>query len=464
MCFDSPIARTAGESTRRCVSVANVQVSVVPDILALQDRLVSPFCGIIRKLHRVHKDVLEPAVPYIWRAEIANHRFASARDEKVIVASGKGLTQAAAMRSALGESVERYCALRVPGERSRIARRTDLIGASLDPARLVLHSPEQLETLPYHHYSQDTALAWVEGEDLTSGARIWLPAQAVYLVTPTDSPTLFQTTSNGLAAGQTPAHAKLAAVLEVVERDAFLTAWYHRLPVRRLNWARHPDPDIVGIGRAYLHRDVAIELYLLPSDHEIPVVAALAIEEGDDGVAAVVGLGAHRSLARAAASAMMEVGQVRPALRMKLRDAKVRNRRDELVGDPSLVSELEDHDLLYTDRRMLGAFSTWRSSALPTVTDFTDDHEEPAADLAWVLARLNGVGSQVQVCDVSTPDIAALHLHVFRAIVDDFQPIHFGEAEFRRGGSRFYEMPKRLGLADGRVAYANLNPLPHPLS
>ncbi len=448
----------------RCVSVANVQVTAVPDILALQDSLVSPFCGIIRKLHRVHKDPLEPAIPYIWRAEISNHRFTKSGNEQTVVASGKGLSQEAAMRSALGESIERYCALRFPATGYTVAKRRDLAGHALDPATLVLHTPEQLEALPYDRYGDDTSLAWVEGENLMSGDPIWLPAQAVYLISPTDSATLFQTTSNGLAAGSTAHHAKLRALLEVVERDAFLGSWYHRLPVCKLDWRYHPNREIVGIGHAYARRNVAIELYLLPCEHKIPVIVALATEERDDGLAVVVGLGVDRSLARAAASAVLEVGQVRPALRIKLRDPKVRARREELVANPSLVSKLEDHDLLYTDRRMLWAFDMWRSSHLPIITEFTDDHDDAIVDLVWVLQQLTDIGAQAHVYEVTTPDIASLGLHVFRAIIEDFQPIHFGEAEFRREARRFYEIPMRLGRADTPVTYADLNPLPHPLS
>ena len=46
---------------------------------------------------------------------------------------------------------------------------------------------------------------------------------------------------------------------------------------------------------------------------------------------------------------------------MKLRDPEILARREELVKDPALVAELEDHDLLYTDRRMLHSFDEWRA-------------------------------------------------------------------------------------------------------
>ena len=149
--------------------MANDQVTACADILALHDRLVSPFCGVIRKLHRVHKDILEPAIPYIWRAEIANHRFTKSENDHTVVASGKGLSQAAAIRSALGESVERYCALRFPTAGCKIAMRRDLEGRTLDPVTLVLHTPEQLKSLSYQQYCDDTELSWVLGEDMMEG-------------------------------------------------------------------------------------------------------------------------------------------------------------------------------------------------------------------------------------------------------------------------------------------------------
>jgi ribosomal protein S12 methylthiotransferase accessory factor len=431
------------------------------DIFDLQPQLVSPYCGVIRKLHRVHKDVLEPAVPYIWRAEIANHRFAPCEDGP-IVASGKGITQADAIRSALGESVERYCALRFPTD-CVVARYEDLDGAALDPTELVLHAPERAEALGYSAYNENTTLAWMCGIDLSRKADIQIPAQAVYLMPPPDTPELFETTSNGLAAGPTAEAAQLGGLLEVVERDAFLNTWYHRLVPARLDWRAHPDGNIRSIGQTYARRRVEIELYSLPTDHGIPVVLGMAVDLSGNGPAVVIGLGCSRRIEKAAASAMLEVAQVRPAIRMKLRDAKVLDRREKLLADHTQVTELEDHDLLYTDLSMLSAFDIWRSTQ--AVALFGDEGDLDAGeDLAWLVHKLESVGANACVCDVTTPDIAALGLHVWRGIVPDFQPIHFGEAKFRSGGTRLYEMPMRLGFADHTVTRAELNPLPHPLS
>jgi ribosomal protein S12 methylthiotransferase accessory factor len=437
--------------------------AAAPDILALEDQLVSPLCGIVRELSRVHKDPVEPALPLIWRTLIANHQFSHDSVESVNTASGKGLDHDSARRGALGEAVERYCALRLPAERVRIGPAAALPGPALDPRALVLYAEDQYPALDYEPYADGMALAWVEARHLDGGGPVWVPAEAAFLSRAEGTPLLAQATSNGLAAGASWSAAALGALCEVIERDAFIIAWYNRLPVRRIDWRGLPDAGVRGVAEAYARRGVAIELYRLPADHPIPVFAAVGFEDWPGGLAAVVGLGCDLSPAKAAAGAILEVGQVRAPLRQRVRRPESLERRDVLVADPSQVAELEDHDLLYTDPRMIGAFDLWRGAA-----EEEGVWDEPPADvearLATVAGALGAIGAKACICDLTTPDIAGLGLTVVRAIIEDFQPIHFGETEIRLGGSRLYELPARIGLAAGPTARADLNPLPHPLA
>ncbi|HYD37244.1 MAG TPA: YcaO-like family protein [Allosphingosinicella sp.] len=434
------------------------------DILALEPRLVSPLCGIVRRLHRVYKDTAEPPKPFIWRAEISNHRFAPSPGEHVTTASGKGCDHDSARRGALGEAVERYCALRLPLEGVRIAPRCELPGRALDPRALVLYSDDQYAALPYARYEEAMALDWVEGECLTEPGPCWLPVQAIYLSESEGLPLLAQQTSNGLAAGATKADATLRALLEIVERDAFMAAWYNRLEGAPVDWRGLPDDGARGVAESYRRRGVDIRLVRLPADHRIPVFAAIGLDPAPGGIAAVVGLGCDLSPARAAAGAILEVGQVRPALRMRLRQDGTRERREALVADPSQVSDLEDHDLLYTDARMLGAFDMWLQGPA-AAGDWTEPEAAgAAARLEALLAEIAATGAAAHACDITTPDIAALGLSVVRAVAEDFQPIHFGEGEARLGGRRLYDLPRRLGRAAAAATRASLNPLPHPLS
>jgi hypothetical protein len=55
-------------------------------------------------------------------------------------------------------------------------------------------------------------------------------------------------------------------------------------------------------------------------------------------------------------------------------------------------------------------------------------------------------------------------VHVARAILPGFQPIHFGHGEPRLGGTRVFELPRKLGLRTDVTGPRDINPLPHPLS
>jgi ribosomal protein S12 methylthiotransferase accessory factor len=158
------------------------------------------------------------------------------------------------------------------------------------------------------------------------------------------------------------------------------------------------------------------------------------------------------------------VAQVRPALRRRRRDPETKQRIEELVADPHLVAELEDHDLLYSHKGSLGAFAflfdrpavvqAWE----PSVPEKQIDGIQRLAD------HCHSMGSDLLYCDLTPPDMLALGLHTVRAIIPNCQPIHFGWKERRLGGDRLYDLPRHLKIASSRTTIEQLNPDPHPLA
>jgi ribosomal protein S12 methylthiotransferase accessory factor len=437
------------------------------DILAAESRLVGRRCGVVRTCRPVTKDASEPATPYIVRAELANHRFLSGTGDEFVVASGKGFTPRQARASALGEAVERYSGSLGAGVVVHNAPRAALPGPALDPRRLVLYRPEQYPELAYSPYEDDATLGWVAARSLATGEAVFVPAIAVFMAYEARTPGEFiaPITSNGLAAGRTLADAVRSATLEVIERDAFIAMWLNRLACTAVDAATHPDPRVRELVQAYHRRGVAMELYRLPMDHGVHVFAALGVQrDGGDGPAVVVGLGADLEPAVAARRALLEVAQVRPALRIRARRDEEVRRIAELVEDPDRVTSLDDHDLLYTSQAMLGAFDFLRDAPCSDFEWGAARAESAHDDLVTLTESLKGLGTDVLYCNLTSPDMGPFGVHTVRAIVPDFQPIHFGRGERRLGGARLFELPQRLGLRDGPVAVEDLNDLPHPLA
>src|SRR5579863_6633123 len=84
---------------------------------------------------------------------------------------GKGVTQSAALVSAVGEAVEQYAASRVQGEGLCRASFREIQPQAFDPRWLCLYSYEQYGRagFPYRQFDPDRPLYWARGHWLDSG-------------------------------------------------------------------------------------------------------------------------------------------------------------------------------------------------------------------------------------------------------------------------------------------------------
>jgi ribosomal protein S12 methylthiotransferase accessory factor len=166
----------------------------------------------------------------------------------------------------------------------------------------------------------------------------------------------------------------------------------------------------------------------------------------------------------AARKALLEVGQVRPALKRRMREKAARERLAALVADPGSVATLDDHDLLYASPQMLGAFGFLLDRPIEPV-----DWEPPVPDdapcrLRALTEHWAASGGDILYYNLTPPDMQDLGLYTARVIVPDAQPIYFGRQERRLGGRRLFSLPKELGLTGAASAPEGLNPDPHPLA
>lgn len=437
------------------------------DLTRLRPLLVDDRTGIVRQLRRVPRDPTEPDRPVVVRAELSNHRFLASRDEHSSTASGKGMSERAAETSALGEALERYGAAPWQPDRVVQGRAEDLPLPAITPPALVLYADEQYEHLPYRRWSDQSEIGWVEARRAHDGARLYVPAFGTFLdYAPTrDAEFLYQVTSNGLAGGSSLAAAILSGLYEVLERDAFMLSWLRRLVPRRVGVEAAGDQELIDLATAYRRRGVELRLLLLPADHRVAVAAALGVDRsaGPDRPAVVVGLGADTDWRVAVRRAALEVGQVRPALRARLRSPETRARLEELLADPMRVADLEDHDLLYAHPSQLSHLSPWLDVPEVEPPAPATAADDPASTLAAVVEELSGHGIEVAYVNLTPTDIGSLGICVVRVLATELQPIHFGAHEARLGGRRLWT----FGTAPEEHARSRpeqLNLQPHPLA
>ncbi len=427
--------------------------------------LVSNKTGIVKFYNLFKKDISEPNIPFIYRADLANHNFIPNLEVGDTTCSGKGLTIEKAKISALGEAVERYSGAVYNSDEVVYEVIENLSGEKLHPKRLVLFDSHQYPNLEYSQYQENNKIGWTKAFSLLHEKSIWVPAISIFMdyKIRTHDEYLYPVTSNGLGAGATLLQAILSAALEVIERDIFIITWHQKLPCIRYNPLTIPMSDIVKYCRMYLSRGVELSLFRLPTDFPCYVFLAIAQQVLGDGPAIVVGLGADFNPQKAAASALIEAGQVRPALRKRTRLEETKTRLAELINDPNKVKELEDHDLLYSSPTQTHHFDFLLNQ--PKINfDLKEIKISKKEQIKLLLEHVKKINSDLIYYNLTPIDMEKLNIHTARVIIPDLQPIHFGANKIRLNGKRLYELPFNMGLKKSINDRTLINLQPHPLA
>jgi len=333
---------------------------------------------------------------------------------------GKGLTVAGALVSAVGEAVERYSASLPDPERIVWAAAADLAGDRLDPGRYYTDEQIGRPGFPYVAYDPAALHPWVEGRWLDTGAPVWVPAVMAYLALDLKPQNLVcQGTSNGLAASTDADDASLRAILELVERDAFMTTWHTGTAARRLVINAEMDPMLLAIIEAVERLGGAVELHVLSTSACGTTVVAVARGDGVDWPGATIGLGTDLDPKGAVRQAVLELGQTGPYLRRLLRGGAL-----TVPSSACEVRTMLDHAAFYFPAERASAFDVLRSSSAPVT--LAELGTGPTRTLEHIAAALDAAGVRVALVDVTAADVATGPFRVVRAVSPDLAPLSYG--------------------------------------
>ncbi|MEU8592391.1 YcaO-like family protein [Streptomyces globisporus] len=358
------------------------------------------------------------------------------------VTSGAALSDHDQARwAAVGEAVERYCANLVPDELP-VASHTRLTASgrtAVDPGEFALYSPGQYASrgFPFVPMTRDLPIAWTAGRDLSNGRETWVPASLSYVnyfrgtrraQPPTNYPVLA-----GTAAGSSPREARLAALLEVLERDAVTLWWLSGAPAAPL--APTYDPALTIALNEAAASGLRVTLLRIPSTLDV-VVAGAFIEDAARRIVAF-GSACRATAEAAAAKALTEaIGTHETSLELlddtsgfwsAVRQGRVDQRpyrpyrsdrayRDDFRPDRRDINDVALHLQLYLDPRMQDArLARLRTPRLP------HGSRPPVAagppDLDGYLRLLTAQGLRAIAVDLTPPPVQAAGLHVARVLV-----------------------------------------------
>ena len=368
----------------------------------------------------------------------------------------------AARAAAIGEALERYSAAYVPDGACRRASAAELGASAVDPESFALFHPRQYAAplFPFRPFRRDVRLRWVRGWSLADGAEAWLPAQLVYLpvdANARDEDLIGYATSSGVACAPTEKEAVLSALLELVERDAFMLVWRNRLTLPLLDW--HDDARLARLDARYFApsglRYAAVDLSAF-----FGMPAALGVVHGTPGELGALGVGAGCGVT------------VEVAWRKALAEAFAVHAhvRDAVYEDPGLldraavdIGTFDDHIFFYAteERAAAAGFLDVSPERRPTA-GVPSIRGDLRAQIATVVGRLARDGVSAYAVDVAAPEVREAGLAVVRVVCPQLCALDVVDRARFLGGRRLYHAAHEHGLVSAPLELEDLNPDPHP--
>lgn len=412
--------------------------------------LVDSLTGVVSSVDRIDRGV--PGLHVYSAGANPAHPRASWRELRASLrrsSGGKGMTDAQARVSAIGEAVERFSGW-FDGHEPRIRRSLRQLGAqAIHPNRSMLFSERQyreraslqgglwgLDQIP-RPFVEDAVEDWTSVWSLTRQQVRYLPTGMLYFHYHSHRDSTTSADSNGNAAGTTLEEAILQGFLELVERDATAIWWYNRLSRPGVDLAALV-PQWEGLQPEYARLEREVWALDLTHDLGIPVVAALSRRLGGGPESLVLGLGAHLDPRIAASRALSEMHQMWITI---AEDGGV-SRAREGFGRWLQEASLAAHPYLAPNPGIRPENATG-PTAIP---------EDIGEALHWCQDLVARHGLEFLVLDLTRPEV---EIPVVKVIVPGLR--HF-RARYAPG--RLYDVPVQLGWSDDPLTEGALNPVP----
>ncbi|MFJ4007446.1 TOMM precursor leader peptide-binding protein [Streptomyces sp. NPDC090023] len=377
------------------------------------------------------------------------------------------------VRVGLLEGLERYAGMRARARRPVVTATLDELGDTAVDPRITGLYPDSFdaEAVGAPRFAPDRPIEWVWGWSLRDARPVLVPEVVAYYHAPGGIRRRFvQESSNGCASGGSMAEAVHHGLMETIERDAFLLAWFGRARLPEIDPASSTRPATRAMVDRLAMYGYRARFFDTRISFPVPVVTAVA--ERVDGGPGLLCFGAGASLdpEDALAGGLCEIAT--DSVNLRRRTAREERRLRRMAADFDEVRVLHDHPLLYglpemgryTDFLLRGRDDGERVPLASLAPD--RPRPRPAdlrADVEAVVAEVTARGFDVVVVDQTAPEQRESGLSTAKVLVPGLLPIDFGWSR-QRGPwlPRTRTALREAGLRTADLTPDDLNPAPHP--
>ena len=308
--------------------------------------LANPVCGLLGAA--TWTDITSPTTAPV-AGTVFMRGYAGLTD---VTWSGQANSFKASRDLAFLEGFERYAGTHRRQLEPLLTESYDALGdLALDPRECGLYAPETYRDDPMvSPFDPARPIPWVPGYSLRDEREVLVPARLCHYSAGVAADNFVFECSNGCAIGSCLEEAVLFGLLELIERDSFLLAWYGGARLTEIDLASCTGHRVRAMADRAALRGYDVHAFDNRVDLAVPVVTAVAVRrDGGPGTLAFAA-GAAFDPESAVESALSEILTYIPHL-----PGQVSERPAELAAmadDFGLVRRLPDHAALFGLPRM----------------------------------------------------------------------------------------------------------------
>ena len=333
------------------------------------------------------------------------------------------------------EALERFQVAFMPEMEPLVRARYPDLTAAVDPALLFFQGLAEQRPDP-----RQAPMYWTAVTRITQHRQLLAPAQEVWFGTdrlPGETMCIRPTT-NGCALGNSVSEAALFAILELIERDAYLLMWYLRSTRGKLNLAslRYEPVNLLLARLKYKFPQYRMHAFDIRSDVPVPAIAVVGVRAGGSGPKTLHAAAARPTAAHALYAALKDL-----ALSLDMVGGQQRRNSGWTAPESEeLVNSPDDHRAFYArddnfprlsfldlerpgDIELAGVDSTRCFGDLPPA-----NLRDAVIIIAEAMERL---GLAVLLKNITHDFSAARGLYCVKAIVPGMFPMWYGPRNLR---------------------------------
>jgi ribosomal protein S12 methylthiotransferase accessory factor len=365
-----------------------------------------------------------------------------AKQKVTEIGFGRAMNFKEAKVEAVLEALERYTMFQIDNE-TRLFKLVDVL-------KNEYHRVEFEEFLNRECYC-------IEGKRLGTDEEVWLPMQFCNYVNK-DGFKLVSETSNGMALGASKYEATLYALLEFIERDAFLIFWHKKILLNRID-PESIDEEAKKVMESFETDGKKVYLFDMSIDIRIPVVLALVISP-DIKPCTYLSSAAHLNYHKAVNNALKEAVVAHNIYSKNPNVGKKYKNKYEVVDLPDHYNYYARPEKIKTYDFLLNSNEKFAVEDLYEKTSFKSDKEA----LKYLLNRMSHI-KDIFCLELLNKAINDVGFSVVKMIIPEMQPMYFGQSNKRINISRMENAIKNSSYRNAVLmeeGYYNDEPHPFP--